>query len=233
MHIGHIKIKVMRVLNAIFGQNYVKKRLLSRNLAFYQECGIVFVHVPKNAGSSVSRALYGRSLGHRTAAEMVGHTPTLFQDIDSLAILRDPIDRAISAWKYCKFGGTSQGAVAHRAEYDLEEFSTFERFATEWLPKQNPESVDFVLQPQSRFVCDDKGEILVANLVMLENLAQQWPEIIDKLNCKSLELPVRNKMKQEDEKTIVSPASIHALKEFYKNDFDLIDRHYVINGSKA
>ena len=98
MRLGKIKSITLKALRAVLGPKFVNGRMAARNLAHYRQCGAVFVHVPKNAGSSISRALYGRSLGHKTAQEMMAYNPKLFQELDSFAVLRDPLERAISAW---------------------------------------------------------------------------------------------------------------------------------------
>ena len=222
MRLGQFKNIVLRALQSILGPAFVNARLMDRNVKHYKSCGLVFVHIPKNAGSSVSRALYGRSLGHNTAREMARQAPNLFMELDSFAILRDPVERAISAWKYCKFGGTSEGWVHDNPEYHSPEFETFESFATQWLPKQNPSKVDFVLQKQSEFVLNDDGDVIVSRLVMLDELAEVWPSIIEGRNFASQDLPVRNKMKQKSKSVALSDAALVAIGDFYKEDFDLI-----------
>jgi hypothetical protein len=184
----------------------------------------VFVHVPKNAGSSVSRALYGRSLGHKTVQEMMVHNPKLFQELSSFAILRDPLERAMSAWKYCKHGGTAQGWVKEKPDYKSPVFSSFERFATEWLPVQDPSTVDFVLQKQVKFVLDPSGNIAVRKLIMLGDLAEKWPDLIAGLNCAETALPVRNKMQNASEAEVFSDEAVAAIQAFYKEDYDLISK---------
>jgi hypothetical protein len=114
--------------------------------------------------------------------------------------------------------------LKENSDYALPEFSTFERFATEWLPQQNPQEVDFVLQSQSKFVCDGGGNVLVPNLIMLPDLADQWKIMIKDLNCASRDLPIRNQMDKKNKVENVSPAAIAAIAKFYRTDFELIDR---------
>ena len=64
--------------------------------------GVLFVHVPKTGGTSVARALYGtEGGGHRTVREVRAALGRQRADaLFSFAVVRDPVGRAASAYRY-------------------------------------------------------------------------------------------------------------------------------------
>ena len=55
-------------------------------------------------------------------------------------------------------------------KYQIPEFSSFNRFVTEWLPNQDPRKLDFVFRPQSEFLIDEDGQLMVDHVGRLERL---------------------------------------------------------------
>ena len=67
-------------------------------MAVSEDKKLFFVHVPKNAGTSVREALDMKTLGHRTWKYREDHYP----DFVSFAIVRNPWDRFVSSFAYAK-----------------------------------------------------------------------------------------------------------------------------------
>jgi hypothetical protein len=65
-------------------------------IAAIQESGVLFIHVPKNAGTSVCDRLYGEQIKHETVRYYAMVAPDLL-DLPSFAIVRDPVARFLSA----------------------------------------------------------------------------------------------------------------------------------------
>lgn len=74
----------------------------------YLRRGLVLVHIPKNAGTSVEDALFGYRVRHRTWHEISIACPQAWQKLPKIAILRDPVDRFLSAYDYLKAGGRNE-----------------------------------------------------------------------------------------------------------------------------
>ena len=69
--------------------------------------GIVFIHVPKTGGTSISSLLYGRNLPHFDAAFYVRAFPELMASLPALAVIREPLARFTSGYRFIAHGGTN------------------------------------------------------------------------------------------------------------------------------
>lgn len=78
-----------------------------------RDARLLLIHVPKAAGTSIHMALYGRALGHDSLATWQDNYPRSMAGIRTAAVVRDPVDRFLSAFHYLKRGGIN----AHDAEF--------------------------------------------------------------------------------------------------------------------
>lgn len=115
---------------------------------------IIFVHIPKTGGMSVSQVLYGEAIPrHASVAQMkeaIG--PYRFRKYFSFAFVRNPYSRLVSVYTFIKKGGFS-GVPSPWAQEMLDQCPTFSSFVMDWL---NVERMSFkvVFRPQTYFVCE-------------------------------------------------------------------------------
>lgn len=174
------KARIYAFLRPLIGHKLLDQLRLNRNFYFYRKAGIIFIHIPKAAGSSISHSLYGRSLGHFSGRELLAFQPTTFAGLYSFSVVRHPVDRLRSAYNYIRSNGTEFGSIAPDKEYLADDFQTFDLFVKSWLPRQDPNRLDPVLRPQAQFVCDGDGELLVKEIFKLESLADNWSTILSR-----------------------------------------------------
>lgn len=134
--------------------------LIRRRQAEWTRAGVVFVHVPKAAGTSISEALYGRFLGHIRASDVERWASREVKALPRFAIVRNPWDRAVSAYRFAMQRGGER----------IAEFETFETFVTHWLAPRDLSTLNGVYQPQAQFVCDAHGRVLVDHVGRFESL---------------------------------------------------------------
>jgi hypothetical protein len=134
--------------------------------AAMRERQLIFVHVPRTAGASIMRALYGEhGIRHFSMRYYRAIHPRLADQAQSFAILRDPVDRFASSYAFVRSGGTADSrlsdvflaATAHIASVD--DYLSF-------LEEREVLDLDFVMRPQSWFVCGDDGQVLVKRLFL-------------------------------------------------------------------
>jgi hypothetical protein len=152
---------------------------------------LIFVHVPRVAGTSVTRALFGEGCIHHYSMRYYRAVDPVFaQAADSFALLRDPFERFASAYAFVRSGGTAfsrLSTVFLRQTADIRSVDDYLAF----LEGRGPLDLDFVMRPQSWFVCDPRtGESLVKDLFLLEAdgaalaayLAPHWSGALPSIN---------------------------------------------------
>ena len=150
--IHYVKMNIPRQL--YWGQ------LVRRRAKFWREAGVIFIHIPKNGGTSINQALYGQFMGHYSASAVAKNVPKLFESLPLFAISRNPWDRCASAYRFAVSGSGGNApktvAMSHHPDYLSPQFESFEKFVCEWLPAQDLSKIDYVFQPQINFV--DAGD---------------------------------------------------------------------------
>lgn len=186
------------------------------------------MHVPKAAGTSVNKALYGRTLGHFTAPEIRRRFPKLYDRSFTFSLVRNPWDRVLSAYRFACVGRTETMGVRNPSQYCIPEFKSFESFVCEWLPEQDVEKIDYIFKPQWIFVCNERSELIVDHLgrieamdetvaVLTENLGR--PILINNENStRSLKSDFRN--------AYIRPEMVDIVQGIYKKDINLFDYEF-------
>lgn len=128
---------------------------------------LIFIHVPRVAGTSITRALYGEGCTrHHSIRYYRAMHPRLYERAASFAVLRDPFDRFASAYAFVRTGGTPECRLSDVFVRETAGISTVDDYLS-FLEGRGPLDLDFVMRPQSWFVCDLKtGKPLVKDLFL-------------------------------------------------------------------
>ncbi|WP_417448405.1 sulfotransferase family 2 domain-containing protein [Idiomarina abyssalis] len=195
-----------------------------RRYPHWSRLNCIFVHVPKAAGTSVNKALYGRTLGHYSAAEIQSKFPELYERAFTFSLVRNPWDRVLSAYRFACVGRTDSMGVHKPDQYRIPEFGSFERFVCEWLPKQDVEGLDYIFRPQWMFICDESGQVMVDHLGRVEELGATVEILADKLgkpvSIKN-ENSTRSSRKNDFREAYTRPEMIDIVRSVYRRDIDL------------
>jgi hypothetical protein len=171
--------------------------------------GFIFVHVPKTAGTAISRALepYCRPTGrtpwqsimrrlpvtvrpetayfrqHDTAAFIRRKlTPTVFDRFLSFAVVRNPFDHAVSHYEFMK-------QYRHRRHAERIAAMTFRDYLHFRTGRPGLLEKSFVRMPaQAHYVCDAAGQVIVTRLLRYECLAEEWSALTRDLGLPDLPL---------------------------------------------
>ena len=167
-------LETARTVYRSLPSGFQRRVLVARRTPLWLDSGIVFIHIPKAAGTAVNEALYGRFMGHVRASDVVRWGSPELRALPRFAIARNPWDRLVSAYRFVKrgggIGGPNAGRVRRPGQYRVPEFATFDRFVREWLPGRVLSKLDPVFHPQSLYVCSVDGDLLVDHLGRYENL---------------------------------------------------------------
>jgi len=195
---------------------------LYRRYPYWSKAQCVYIHIPKAAGTSINKALYGRTLGHYQALEIRKKFPQLFKKSFVFSIVRNPWSRTYSAYKFAKMGRTESMGVNNPAQYQIPEFESFEQFIFDWLMKKNIVECDYIFQPQHLFVCDKKGNIMTDFIGKVENITDDF-HLISKQLGREITLPFTNKTSNINDYKVAyrNKEMIEAVAKIYQKDIEL------------
>ncbi|ENM3904398.1 sulfotransferase family 2 domain-containing protein [Vibrio cholerae] len=155
--------KVRRFINGLF---------IPAKLPFTAtRCGILFIHIPKAAGSSISIGLYNSQIGHKKASDYYLENPREYQKVDSFTVVREPIDRFLSTYRFLSNGGMTPGDKENYKKY-IGKYSNVNDFALSLTPEFINSGKIIHLLPQYKFVYLD-GVCLVNKIYHLENFSEE------------------------------------------------------------
>lgn len=188
-----------------------------------EDCNYIFIHIPKCAGWSISQALYGKQITHIKFSQYFDADNQLFGNYKVFSVVRDPIERFLSAYNFLKKGGINEADFL----WAKENFSGIEN-VNEFIKKIHIDSAfsKTVLQKhhfesQYSYLVNDKQEIdnrikLIpfSKMHKLQNILKQ--ELGLTINIEHL-----NKTTYPSEKEKLNPLSIEILSELYKKDATL------------
>ncbi|HUD31257.1 MAG TPA: sulfotransferase family 2 domain-containing protein [Novosphingobium sp.] len=185
-------------------------------IAAIRACGVLFVHVPKNAGTSICEALYGRQIKHETVRYYAMVAPDVL-DLPSFAVVRDPVARFLSAYRYARGGGTADRAVARPFNARYRRFSGIDDAIDHLACARSPFAVDHIFRPQSWYLTDAAGDCRVDTLVPYEALGQ----LGDIVDLRGLDdLPRLNRCRSGAPPAL-DPSQEAFVRAFYASDFAL------------
>ena len=185
---------------------YITKQ--KNNKLYKENSNYIFIHIPKNAGTSFSKKYIGHETGHQNA-----NTYDVSTLKKSVAIIRNPYTRLQSCYKYFKmdnnYWSKKYGNPMHH-EYCKK--NSFSKFIDDLY--NNKLKRDIHLLPQVSFLKKD-GKIYT-KLLRLENINDDFKKIFNQ----NIDLPLINKSKNID--INMDNETKNKIYEMYKEDFELL-----------
>jgi hypothetical protein len=180
--------------------------------------GTLFIHIPKNAGMSISYELYGAQIKHASIRYYAKTAPNLVKELPSFAILRDPVERFISAYHYGLIGGSQDNAVSLPYRQLYMQFQSIDDAWDHLESVATPFALDHIFRSQCWYIQDKNGAIAVDNLLFINHI-KRFPNIMPKVRFG--QLPRLNV--HIGEKAEMSGDQINRLRNIYPQDFQLVD----------
>jgi len=172
-----------------------------------------FIHIPKNAGTSIQNMFGPTSLGHRRVHELKGSP--------FFACVRNPYDRAVSAYWFIR---QTQARVAFNMAKTWKDVNEF------WISfeKENKSPFGRLVANQIDFIRDVKGtggvSPRIETVLRYETLAEDWPAFALLHDLP----PLTHKNKSELRPATpwqeqLSDESIAKIGELYADDFETLN----------
>ena len=188
---------------------------------------IIFIHVPKTAGTSIKQKLYQTSdrLGHRRICEYYAFDPHRASMFFKFAVVRNPWDRFYSA--YCFLNQRQNTSHSDRvfSETILGKFDGFEAFVDALQDRSMRRKVlsytHFI--PQSYWICrrGASGHAL-DYLGRFENLSADLERVFDRIGRHQAQLPQVRASRHGAYREAYSPRSRNIVADLYLQDITLL-----------
>jgi hypothetical protein len=193
---------------------YINIRDIWRRVGFVHTkyfSDFIFIHINKTGGSSIEKALKA-PLIHKTAIEFkndIGHKR--WEQRFSFAIVRNPWDRAVSQFHYRQMiNKTGLGSKT----LSFNEWVKFVYIDND--QKYIDEEKMFL--PQSSWVTNENGNIIVNYIGKFEEIQSSWDHIAQKLNRERTQLPHIKKSSRKDYRTYYNDDSIEIIEKSFELD---------------
>lgn len=196
------------------------------SLKGFDDLKCIFVHIPKAAGISVNKALFGTYGGSHLKLKdyQLIFSKREFDEYYKFTFVRNPWDRLVSTYFFLKNGGFHEKDKVW-FDKNLSQFETFEDFVLNWLDKDNIYKwIHFI--PQYEFITvNDK--VLVDDIFKLEHISDGMHTISKTLNI-SVELKHENQNRNRDSKyrDYYTPEMKDIVNLVYKKDIELLDYQF-------
>lgn len=192
---------------------------------------IVFVHIPKAAGTSVYETYKEQGMlrwGHNTrdAEFLTFPNRDLAKDASdpvSFTIVRNPWDRVLSAYNYLKQGGNCPEDAVEAEDYVLP-YQGFQDFVEKGLEKAMQEQLHFL--PQLYWIKQEDGTVAVDHVLKYESIATDLPKLLASLGLNPCTLKWENKSKHSPYQYYYNERSIEIVEHLYQEEIKAFDYDY-------
>ncbi len=195
----------------------------------------IFVHIPKAAGISVGTGLFGGVTGnHLSVLEyQTIFSNQEFEQFFKFTFVRNPWDRAVSAYFFLKKGGRNQGDLRWSQKY-LSRYRDFDAFVKGWLSARNVR-LGRHFRPQYTYLClPGKRDPVVDFIGRYETLVTDYETIRAKLGIGTALNSINvTEGKQKDFRDYYSEEAKAIVADVYRRDIELFgydfDNHSLEN----
>lgn len=189
---------------------------------------LIFVHIPKNAGTSVIKSKVGDfyMIGHDSISQIKNKEPKKWEEYFKFAIVRNPWDRIISNYEYSKmeksyWHQTSYPNATH-VDYHTLKDKTFDE-CVNMLYQDRSSLRHQGWKPQYIWISDDEKNLLVDKVFYYEtlNTDEEFKKLIPDLERLNFSL-----RKSENYKDYYTEDLVRKVSEIYEYDINLFKFKY-------
>lgn len=204
-----------------------QKRTLQFPYAKYnKKNSCIFIHIPKVAGTSITDALADGKAQRNHLPWYVYYTAnkTFFEQAFKFSFVRNPWDRALSAYNYLVSGGNKSTDL--RVSEMVSKYSDFDDFVINglgggWFRNH------LLFIPQSEFIVNGEQEIVVDFLGRFENIDEDFGEVLNSIGVdRKLDNKNSSKRSKDYKPYYKRTRSIEVISEIYAQDVKMFSYEY-------
>ncbi|MEM9884531.1 MAG: sulfotransferase family 2 domain-containing protein [Bacteroidota bacterium] len=213
----------------------LKKHLINpTKINFTLDRKNIFIHIPKNAGSSISSNLGFKESSHATYKQIQNQiNKKKLKKIFIFTFVRNPIDRFFSLYNYARLKESKyhssinpkKAKYGKHLDFDLLKDASIDECAKFLIEgKLRHDTFWNHWCPQTDWICDESGKIAVDYFGRVEYLEADFKFLCSKLDFKYSNLPTLNgsNLDKMSKAKSFSLETKQIIKHYYKKDFDLL-----------
>lgn len=183
---------------------------------------LIFIHIPKNAGTSIEKQLNMRATGHKPWYVYANSFTKEWNIYRSFAIVRNPFDRLVSNYEYAKMdksywhSANGDNIYGKHPDYEICKKNSFSQIVDILGKSSNTLSHDG-WKPQYPWICDNSLTIKINHVIKYEDIDIKLKELgiceegLQKLNVST----------RKDHSQYYDYKTIEKVKMIYEEDFNL------------
>lgn len=183
---------------------------------------IIFKHIPRTAGTSIKEILPEGSfiLGHDYYGQGYKHLHHHVQPYQKrfvLSFVRNPYDRAVSAFHYLNTGGNNPNDVIEKENFIAKYNGDFNEFVRNAFPMT---LMQIHFMPQYSWIY--RNDVSLCNYVgKFENIRDDLQKLDKIINLKPTFVPHQNKSEHKHYEEYYTPETKKIIYNYYEKDFKL------------
>jgi hypothetical protein len=185
----------------------------------------IFIHIPKNGGTSIKKVLDLTGGGHPTWREYADNYPQVWRDYTSFAVVRNPWDRAVSAYFHARMKESywhNEQTGLHPDYLLLRDKSFAECVSMLRHERERLKHLSWV--DQSEFIVDTSSParpIAISDVLRFESLNADFEAFCRRRDIRCPSLPVENtSQRSRDYRTYYDDDTRRMIAEVYRADVE-------------
>ena len=201
---------------------------------------ILFIHIPKSAGVSISQALV-KKVGLKTYGPHFKCKHLFYPQGDLerenyfvFTFVRNPWERLVSTFYYIMKGGRAEIDARRRDLYLSKYQGDFSKFVLDiknWIDIREDASIypdRFIphFRPQFEYIFDDQGNNMVDFIGRFENIGDDFRTLCTALSIDAVKLPTSNRSSHGRYHKYYDHKTMEIVADFYAKDIELFDYQF-------
>lgn len=195
----------------------------------------IFIHVPKNAGTSITNEFQMQETGHWRATAIKRAHPKEWETYFKFTVVRNPFDRFVSSYNYARMeksywhsvkGGTYYGK---HEEYDLLKNKSFEECCKLFSTSRDTFK-NHCWHRQYPYICDNQGKIMVDFVVRYESFEEDMKYVYQKCGKTPSPRWDNQSTKSKDFLEYYTENTRNIVYNFYNRDFEIFGYNKRLKG---
>lgn len=191
-----------------------------------------FIHIPKNAGTSISNAIKKKSITHITASQVLkSDKKEQFLKSFSFCVVRNPFERFLSLYNYARMEKSyyhnniepEKAINGKHLDYELLKNASLQQCVNYLEAGKLKHDLTWnQWEPQYKWVCDETKKILVDKVYNINELNLLKKDLLKICKLK-IDIPILNKSYETTQLINLDKRSKQKLLDYYHLDFELFN----------